>query len=877
VLLAVMLSRDSEPGAQSGVFRATLDNGLRVVIVEDDLAPVVTVESSYMVGADETPDGFPGMAHAQEHMAFRGCADLSADQTAAIFALLGGDGNAETQQNVTQYFSTVPAADLDVALRVDAACMRHIDDADAEWAEERGAIEQEVARDLSDPTYRFITRVNDDLFAGTPYAHDALGTKTSFDATTGDMLRRFHDAWYAPNNAVLVIVGHVDPARTMATIRTLYGDIPRKALPERPAVTLPPVRAEIFALESNLPYTLAFIGYRLPGTDSPDFAAARVLADVLASQRGSLYGLVPAGRALAADFELVETYPKASVGFSAAAIPAGADAVAMIATLRELVAGSVRTGVSADLVEAAKRLEVAHAQFDRNSIPGLAQAWSQAIAAEGRTSPDDDVAAIQRVTVDDVNRVARQFLVPTNAVAATLVPSRSPAPITAKGFGGGEQTTSAPTAAVDLPAWASTALDAIHVPSETPRWTDTTLPNGLRLIVRTETTNPTVTVLGRVRHEARLQAPRGKEGIDDVLDDLFSYGTTSLDRLAFQKALDDIGASETGGADFSLRVLQAHWSRGVELLADHELHPALLDEAFAVVKQQTIDYLKGRLESPGYKADRLLRVSLLPAADPALRDATPETVASLTIDDVRRYHATTFRPDLTTIVVIGDVTPEEARAVISQWFGGWTATGATPDLTLPHVPPNAPSSVVVPDPTAVQASVVLAETIDLTRFDRDYYALALGNHILGGGFYATRLYHDLRQTTGYVYTVDDRLTSTRSRSVYSVTYGCDPANVAKARDLIERDLRAMATSNVTTAELHQAKALLLRQLPLQESSEDDVAAGLIARADIGLPLDEPQQAAERYAALTADDVRTAFSHWIRPDAFVQVVRGPAAP
>jgi zinc protease len=268
---------------------------------------------------------------------------------------------------------------------------------------------------------------------------------------------------------------------------------------------------------------------------------------------------------------------------------------------------------------------------------------------------------------------------------------------------------------------------------------------------------------------------------------------------------------------------------------------------------------------------------LLPAADPALRDATPETVASLTIDDVRRYHATTFRPDLTTIVVIGDVTPEEARAVISQWFGGWTATGATPDLTLPHVPPNAPSSVVVPDPTAVQASVVLAETIDLTRFDRDYYALALGNHILGGGFYATRLYHDLRQTTGYVYTVDDRLTSTRSRSVYSVTYGCDPANVAKARDLIERDLRAMATSNVTTAELHQAKALLLRQLPLQESSEDDVAAGLIARADIGLPLDEPQQAAERYAALTADDVRTAFSHWIRPDAFVQVVRGPAAP
>ena len=105
----------------SDVTRATLDNGLRVVIIRDPLAPVVTVEQNYLVGANETPAGFPGMAHAQEHMAFRGCAGVTADQTAAIFAQLGGFGNADTQQNITQYFTTVPAADLEVALRLDAA------------------------------------------------------------------------------------------------------------------------------------------------------------------------------------------------------------------------------------------------------------------------------------------------------------------------------------------------------------------------------------------------------------------------------------------------------------------------------------------------------------------------------------------------------------------------------------------------------------------------------------------------------------------------------------------------------------------------------------------------------------------------------------
>ena len=304
------------------VTRATLDNGLRVVIVRDPLAPVVTVEQNYLVGGDETPDGFPGTAHAQEHMAFRGCQGVSADQIAATFAQLGGQGNADTQQNITQYFTTVPTADMNVALRLDAACMANIDDSQEQWDLERGAIEQEVARDLSNPTYKFLTRLNEDMFSGTPYAHDALGTKPSFDATTGAMLKKFATEWYAPNNAILVIAGDVDAKATLASVKEFYGAIPKRATPAHPAITLRPVKAESFTLDSNLPYVLAFIAYRMPGTDSPDYPAARILSDVLTSQRGDLYAMVPEGRALAAQFGLAETYPKASVAFGLAALPA---------------------------------------------------------------------------------------------------------------------------------------------------------------------------------------------------------------------------------------------------------------------------------------------------------------------------------------------------------------------------------------------------------------------------------------------------------------------------------------------------------------------------------------------------------------------------
>ena len=857
------------------VTRATLDNGLRVVIIRDPLAPVVTVEENYLVGGDETPAGFPGMAHAQEHMAFRGCSSLTADQIAAILAQLGGAGNADTQQNITQFFETVPAADLDIALRADADCMRDIQDSQTEWAEEKGAIEQEVARDLSNPTYKFITRANQDMFAGTVYSHDPLGTKESFDATTGEMLKQFYKTWYAPNNAILVITGDVQPDAVLSRVKEFYGTIERKSLPPRPKIKLQPVKSESFTLDSNLPYLLAFIAYRMPGTDSRDFAAVQILCDVLTSQRANLYALVPEGKALGTEFGLAETYPKASVAYSAAALPADGDSAAVIEEMRNILADYAKNGVPADLLEAAKRREIVGAEFRRNSIPGLADAWSGALAGEGRNSPDEDIDAMRRVIPQDVNRVAKQYLLDHNSVTAVLQPAPSGAAVASKGFGGAEQTTSAPTKPVELPAWASSELLSLQIPVAPPPVADMTLPNGIRLIVKTLSIAPTVSVLGSVKHDARMETQPGKDGVADVLGNLFSYGSKNLDRLAFQKSLDDIAADEAAGFDFSLQVLKENFSRGVQLLADNELNPALPEQAFNIVKPQTAEFVAGQMKSPGYRAGRALDIALLPINDPALRESTPGTVSSLTLDDLKDYYAKTVRPDLTTIVVIGDINPDEAKAVIERWFGQWKVVGPTPNVDLPGVPENKPSAVTVSDATQLQDTVTLSEMVPMNRFDKDYYPLQLGNHVLGGGFYATRLYHDLRQVNGYVYNVDVSLNATRTRTTYTVRYGCDPQNVSKARQLIERDLNSMQKENVTPAELQQAKALLLRQIPLGESSEDGLASGLLARAQVGLPLDEPVRAAKLYFSITAEQVREAFAKRIRTDGLVQVVRGPA--
>jgi zinc protease len=702
-----------------------------------------------------------------------------------------------------------------------------------------------------------------------------LGTKPSFDATTGSMLKKFYQDWYAPNNAILVITGDVNPTADLAKVKQLYGPIKRKSLPSHPDVNLQPVKAESFTLESNLPYELVFVSFRMPGSGSPDFAAARILSDVISSQRADLYGLVPAGKALGTDFGLAETYPKASAGYALAAVPTGTDTTSITSEIKGIISSYASKGVPPALVEASRKSEIASAEFERNSIPGLAASWSQALAAEGRNSPADIVEAMKKVTVEDVNRVAKTYLSVDHAIVATLKPSDSGQAVAGKGFGGAEATIAAPTKPVALPGWAEASVKSLQIPPAPPQPVSLTLSNGLHLIVRTEKASPTVTVIGAIKHEPVLETPPGKDGADRVLAQLFSYGTETRDRIAFQEALDDIAASETGGVNFNLKVLKQYFAKGVELLADNELHPALPADAFQVVRGQSAQLTAGTLASPAYRTGRALETALLPKDDPALREATPKSISALTLADIRDYYGKVFRPDMATIAVIGDITPEEARPVFEKWFGAWKNAGAKPAVTLPAVPANQPAAVNVPDSSRVQDSVELSQELEMNRFHPDYYALQLGNHVLGGGFYATRLYRDLRQKAGYVYSVDNALRASETRATYSVNYGCDPDNVSKARLLVEQELVAMRTTNVTPAELQQAKALLLRQISLSESSEDAVGGGFVARALVGLPLDEPMRAARRYYALTADDVRTAFEKWIRPDGFVQVVRGPA--
>lgn len=864
----------NEQMQQDDVLRATLDNGLRVIIVRDTLAPTVTTQITYQVGSYDAPKGYPGTAHALEHMMFRDSQGMTGSQLDEMVGKMGAEDNAFTTNDATQYYFVAPVQYLDTLLHIEAIRMRGAQMSNQGWNLEKGAIEQEVSRDISDPDYLAYMQAQRSLYAGTGYAEDALGSRPTFDRTTGTFLRKFYDRWYVPNNAILVIAGDIDPQTTLSSVKKLFGPIPRGAVSVHAPVNLQPFMPRTITSTTPDPTGSVQFVSRMPGEQSDDYAAMKVLSDVLNNPRSELSELAVKGKVLAADAQ-ANSFSRGGVFVVEADFPKSSSSKRAADELNGVIEGLLRDGVSTDLIEAAKRHERARFEFTSNSLTGLASSWSHALAWQGLSSPREALDQIEKVTPEDVDRVAREYLRPDERITVVMTPSTNgKRPPDSQGFGGTESFASNAKLDAPLPAWAASALSKLQMPHWTLDPVRMKLPNGITLIVQPETISNTVSVVGHVDHDDNLQEPDGQEGVGKLLGSLFDYGTTSLDRDAFHEALDEIAATESGGSEFHLAVLSENFDRGMQLLADNELHPAFPEEAFQVQQSILGRTLAGMLRSPDYKMTRAFFKGLLPAGDPNLRQATPATVGKLTLADVTAYYASTYRPDMTTIVVVGNVTPDQARAEVEKYFGGWTATGPKPDVIPKPVPLNPVGYTVVPNAYASQDTVVMGQMVDLNLYEPDRYALQLGNEVLGGNGFASRLMVDIRVRHGYAYGASSGFNIDRSRSIFILYYGSDADKVGPVDHLAVKDLEEMGNTTVSANELTNARQALVRSIPLEVSNVDGIARSLLTWSYKGEPLDEPMVAAKYYLKLTPEQVQDAFRRYLKPASLTQVVLGP---
>jgi zinc protease len=822
----------STPSGADAPVAVTLPNGMRVVIVPDRLAPVALTAIAYGVGSRD--DTTPGIAHATEHMLFRGTRALSGSQLAAVAARMGAAYDAFTNETNTIFYYKIPAAYVPIAIAIEADRMRNATIADADWATERGAIEQEVRAHEAGPIAAPAQKTRDAFLAGTPYAHAPVGTVPAFEALTGAQIRAFYQRWYVPSNATLVISGDVDVAAVLTRVRAAFGAVDGPPTPPHDPFVLPVLAAGTVSADVDFPLGLALIGYRFPGRNAPDYAASQVLALIMQSGRGSLAALATSGRVLGS-FPVENAFREFGT-FGVLVVPAHGDSAQhALALVQDAVDGYRTSGVPSDLVDAAKaRILVGDASRGA-SISGLGLAWLDAI--DVGTTPAAEADAVAAVTKADVDAAAQRYLVSTHSVAMVLNPKPTKAVASTPPAQEAEHVGVAAPDEAPLPAWARAALSvplrSSAIRGDAPVFGQ--LPNGLRYAIRRETSAPMVIVEGVVRTAPMLYEPRGKDGVQQIVDSLLGWGTQTMPYQEYQRQFDLLAADARLGSTFLLAARSEDLERGLALVADGMLHPAFDQVAFAVAKQDVAQSVAASEGLPQTQAAAVERAAMYEPKDPRLRVATSVTIASLTLADVNAYYHSAYRPDVTTIAVVGDVDPQRAVAALRAAFGPWRASGPRPTFAFPRLPvAKAGRSVTVASRTATQADVTLRETIPLRFDDPDYVPLELANTILSGEGTGSLLMRELRTRRGYVYSVGSSLSVDQTGSTFTLSYASDPKNARAANAAALAVLQNLRDHPLPVETLQRAKALLLAQRILPLDSFGGVALDMLAGASGGV-------------------------------------------
>ncbi len=670
-----------------------------------------------------------------------------------------------------------------------------------------------------------------------------------------------------------MIAGDLDPTQTLAQIHAAFDRIPSVPVPVRaPILPAPLPTAAIDAGVADLPVPIVDLAYRFPDLGNPDYPASEVLIATLDSGRGSLADLAANGKVLLA-LATSSAFREIGEGEVVAAGLPGTKPIDAQKTLQAVIDDYAAKGVPDDLIVAAKTRMLASQAYRQASIAGLAGAWTGALALGGN-SPDEVYAGIAGVTSADVDRVLRTYM--KNGIAILLAPKASASFARPVAHAGAENVKYHSDKVETLPEWTRPYFRApLRAPDETIPSTHK-LKNGLVFATRRVTMSPIVYVSGEIYTADALNEPFGKSGVSSITDQLLGYGSVTYDRTAYQAQTDAIAANIDLGTSFGMSIPAANFDGGMRLLADGLLHPAFPLAGLTVLKTQTSKSLAASASLPSTRASRAQMDALYPPGDPRRRHATPASVESLSSTDIRRWYGLTYRPNLTNMVIVGDVDPAEAARVVQKYFGGWkAASGASPTFDYPDLAAHVGKSVKVISPSDVQSSVTLTQVLSV-HDDRpaDRIALQLANTMLSGTGVGSLLFRDVRTAKGLVYSIDSSMAIGRKQSTFSISFAADPKNVRKAQAEAVAIVRRLQATDIPLETLQSAKAILLAQQVLPLASYGGVAGDMLSDLQIGYS----QKASSTYwnALLntTPAQVRAAMRRWIDTKRFTRVEVAP---
>ncbi len=872
LLLGVAPVAPPSPG-DAGIYETRLANGLRVLVVEDASVPVVQTGVWYRFGSINEPVGDYGLAHALEHMMFRGTTDLSSGGLDDLVARLGAQMNATTSYDYTHFYFVVPADKVNVALGIEADRMSRLALAPSQWKIEQRAVLNELDGDASSPILNLLSRVRAAAYPNLPLGRTPIGLRSDVARATTTQLRSLYTTWYRPGNATLVISGDVRHDAVFALARKYFAAIPAGVTPAHPAIdTTAHIGATVEA-EFPSPFEILDLAYAVPGDSQAGEPAISTLATFINNQNAPFYqSLVASNVALAVQAN-ADTQVQGGLLHVFIVLNPGHSADVAQTIFQSQMNSIIANGIPPELAHDAKRMTIAQRLYSADSIDGLEYlaGYTYGIIGEKVSDEDHRLAAL---TEADLQAAAKRWLSrPT--VVGHLRPNETPPKSTSNkstanatdSFGGRE-----PKGPIMIPAWMKTAAMQPTTARSVLAPIRFTLPNGLHVLFQRKADRPTFTLQGKITTLPSFEPP-GQKGIAQLASSVANYGSKAYSFARRRSLVDGMGAYLSTGSSFSITGTPDHFAQLLTILADGELHPTFAEPWFSLERGQLANTVDSENHLAGVLAQRAYLRILLQPGDPTLREVTHDHAMALTRSDLLDYTHRYWRPDLTTIVIVGDLDIATVKKDLTTAFGDWRNDGPKPNLAeLPLAAAHSASAWIQTD--ANQVTVELGMP-GISSADRDYDAARLLVQILGGpGVFESRLFQNLRQRTGLVYSVSADLSSNQRRGDLSITFATGPERVARAIALVREQLRNLQAHPVSQRELDDARQRLVVTALLDEASADGQAEQLMHLANNGLSANYYQTLGARLAHITPADLQRVAKRILQPDRLAQVFTGP---
>jgi len=851
-----------------GITEYRLGNGLRILLFPDPSKPTATVNITYLVGSGHENYGETGMAHLLEHMLFKGSARHP--NTTKELQDHGSRPNGTTWFDRTNYFETFQASDgnLEWALDLEADRMVNSFVAKKDLDSEMTVVRNEFESGENSPLNVLEERVISTAYLWHNYGKSTIGARSDIENVPIERLQAFYRNYYQPDNAILLVAGQFDEAKTLALAAKYFGPIPRPQRKLQTIYTLEPVqdgeRAVALRRVGEIQGVVA--AYHIPPGSHPDFAALDLASQILTnSPSGRLYKALvetkKAARVSGTNYQLKDP----GIAIFQAQVPKESSIEEARDVLLATIDGIRSNPFTTEELERARARILKDIDLLLNNSNSVGLQLSEWAAMGDWRLLFVHRDRLKQVSKDDVQRAATYYFKTSNRTVGLFIPTAepdrteippAPDPITLMKDYKGDRSVSVGEAFDPSPE---------NIDARTQR---VTLPGGLKLaLIPKETRGDTVSAVIRLQFGDE-NSLMGQSAIGRLTAQMLIRGTTKHTRQDIQDELDKLKARLTaGGGDTgvtaTIETVHENLPKVLQLAAEVLQQPAFPLNEFESLRQQQIAGIEAQKTEPSAIASQAYQrhMNPYPKGDVRYVPTFDEEIADLraiTVDQLKKFHTDFYGASNGELAVVGDFDAEDVQKTAASELGTWKSPKPYAQVKNPYRKIE-PVNQSFETPDKANAYFLAGMRVNIRDEDPDYPALLLSNYIIGSGI-NSRLFQRIRGKEGLSYGVGSSFSvaPTEDNASFLATAISAPENTLKVEAAFRDELSKILQDGFTEAEIAAAKASWLQAQQVSRAQDRELVGRIGTQTHYGRTMTWDADLQKKVQSLTSQQMLDAL-------------------